>query len=98
MIGHCFSFDVKIFVIISQITDDEIVDFLLLPQNDSSHLSSDCDQFCTCMEGELSCFSYSCDANANCTIEGGVRDCHCNKGYIGNGGTCRKGIDVFFSL
>ncbi|PIK46687.1 putative IgGFc-binding protein [Apostichopus japonicus] len=58
--------------------------------NHSSHLNSDCDQFCTCMEGELSCFSYSCDANANCTVEGGVRDCHCNEGYIGNGATCRK--------
>ncbi|KAJ8042859.1 Zonadhesin [Holothuria leucospilota] len=60
-------------------------------QNDSTYVSENCDLFCTCMEGELSCFDYSCDENANCTIEEDYRRCVCREGYIGNGETCALG-------
>ncbi|XP_070564048.1 complement receptor type 1-like isoform X2 [Ptychodera flava] len=48
-----------------------------------------CDEECTCLiGGHLDCIAIRCDPNAYCGNEGGVRDCYCNGGFIGNGRLC----------
>ncbi|KAJ8019625.1 Ryncolin-4 [Holothuria leucospilota] len=54
-----------------------------------SHVDFGCSEKCTCQNGQLTCDSnYRCGSNAACRVEDGVRQCHCNDGYEGDGETC----------
>ncbi|PIK44423.1 putative IgGFc-binding protein [Apostichopus japonicus] len=48
----------------------------------------DCTLTCFCQNGTLECTEIFCDENAECDIRGGVRNCFCNDGFVGNGTFC----------
>lgn len=58
----------------------------------------DCTLMCSCRNGTLECIELLCDENAECDIRGGVRNCFCNEGYVGNGTFCELGNHIFISI
>lgn len=66
--------------------------FLNLPQPGEVYIPPDCQQRCTCVDGDLVCVDLDCDANAVCETRGGVHQCYCNEGFQGNGTYCERGM------
>lgn len=56
--------------------------------NGESSLNSDCSRNCSCIDNQLTCEDYACSPDATCREIGGVHQCQCNQGLIGNGQTC----------
>lgn len=49
-------------------------------------MKRDCSEYCTCEgNGDLQCHELSCAFNAQCAVKGGVRNCYCDDGFMGNG-------------
>ena len=69
---------------------------LLILQYNDEWLSVDCRKkySCTNVDGITAIQEKDmdpCDANAKCKRRNGENRCHCNKGYSGDGYTCKKG-------
>lgn len=57
--------------------------------NGESYINNGCTEKYTCQNDELNSDSnYRCSPNAECIFKDGVRQCHCNEGFEGDGETC----------
>ena len=63
----------------------------LYSQPDQRWVDSTCENICVCSSGVVSCQSYGCDENAECSIRNGIRGCYCQNGFEGDGQECTRG-------
>ncbi|XP_071950627.1 IgGFc-binding protein-like [Antedon mediterranea] len=58
-------------------------------EDESTFVTSNCNETCTCDDGELSCRRFEpCHSNATCSILDGDYACVCNEGLFGDGSFC----------
>ncbi|XP_038059591.1 IgGFc-binding protein-like [Patiria miniata] len=63
-------------------------------QSGETWLQADCSRKCICDGGHLSCQDYGCHEFARCIPKGGVRDCYCMDGFMGDGQDCSRAPGV----
>lgn len=61
---------------------------LLLYQENTTILTDNCTEQCTCINGGLSCYHYQCNPNAVCVDRNDGNRCYCSEGYYGDGVNC----------
>ncbi|XP_071835971.1 uncharacterized protein [Apostichopus japonicus] len=58
-----------------------------------SYVYPNCSLNCSCVDGNVTCVSYTCSVNATCKVLNNAGQCHCEKDYVDDGTVCRYPTD-----
>ncbi|PIK53058.1 putative ficolin-2-like [Apostichopus japonicus] len=68
---------------------DEFSGYKLLSTG-GSYVYPNCSLNCSCVDGNVTCVSYTCSVNATCNAtRNNAGQCYCKTGYVGDGTVCR---------
>ncbi|PIK53062.1 Fibrinogen C domain-containing protein 1 [Apostichopus japonicus] len=62
-------------------------------ESGGSYVYPNCSLNCSCVDGNVTCVSYTCSVDATCKVLNNAGQCHCEEDYVDDGTVCRYPTD-----